>query len=312
MRSSDAGRTYTMVFFTDGQPTWGETQPGQDHRKRQEEQHRQYAHLQLRRRRRCQHRPPRRPGRQHQGDQHLCPRIGGHRGQGVAACTPRSAIPVLANLKMTRRRRRQASAKSIRRSCPISSTAASSSSSADTPARGKATVKLTGTIGKETKEFVYELNFADKTGNDKAFVEDLWARRKVGYLLDQIRVQGESKEVVDEVVQLAKRYGITTPYTSYLLVSGWPVPRSVMKMPDGLRPGAGGGPADARGGIRQAERREERRAGGIGQARLDQQKMSASRTRPRAATARCGKGCQGSVSKSNHRCKWPRPTSAAR
>ena len=54
---------------------------------------------------------------------------------------------------------------------------------------GHAAVKLTGNVGKEAKEFVYEVNFPDKTGDDKAFVEDLWARRKVGYLLDQIRRQ---------------------------------------------------------------------------------------------------------------------------
>ena len=36
MRSNDEGRTYTMVFFTDGQPTWGETQPRQDSGQRQE------------------------------------------------------------------------------------------------------------------------------------------------------------------------------------------------------------------------------------------------------------------------------------
>ena len=57
-------------------------------------------------------------------------------------------------------------------------------------------------------------------------MEDLWARRKVGYLLDQIRVNGEKKELVDEVVTLAKRYGITTPYTSYLVVPDGPLPWS--------------------------------------------------------------------------------------
>jgi Ca-activated chloride channel family protein len=46
----------------------------------------------------------------------------------------------------------------------------------------------------------------------------LWARRKVGYLLDQIRVNGEKDELIKEVVTLAKRYGIATPYTSYLVV----------------------------------------------------------------------------------------------
>src|SRR5262249_38169201 len=51
-----------------------------------------------------------------------------------------------------------------------------------------------------------------------AFVEQLWARRKVGYLLDQIRTNGEKKELVDEVTALAKKHGIATPYTSYLIV----------------------------------------------------------------------------------------------
>ena len=102
--------------------------------------------------------------------------------------------------------------------------------------KGHAALKLTGNVGSETKEFVYEVNFAEKTGDDKAFVEDLWARRKVGFLLDQIRLNGGSKELVDEVVTLAKRYGITTPYTSYLVV-----PDSVA-VPQPRAAGGGGGP----------------------------------------------------------------------
>jgi len=82
---------------------------------------------------------------------------------------------------------------------------------------GPATVKLTGAVGKQTKEFVFETTFPKKTGEDKAFVEQLWARRKVGYLLDQIRAHGEKKELVDEVTALAKKHGIATPYTSYLI-----------------------------------------------------------------------------------------------
>ncbi len=56
--------------------------------------------------------------------------------------------------------------------------------------KGPVAVKLTGTVGMETKEFVYELTFPEKSSGDKTFVEDLWARRKVGYLLDQIRING--------------------------------------------------------------------------------------------------------------------------
>jgi Ca-activated chloride channel family protein len=88
--------------------------------------------------------------------------------------------------------------------------------------QGHAAVTVSGTVGKDTKEFVYEVDFKGHTNRDKAFVEDLWARRKVGYLLDQIRVNGENKELKDEVIALAKKYGITTPYTSYLVVPDGP------------------------------------------------------------------------------------------
>ncbi len=90
--------------------------------------------------------------------------------------------------------------------------------------KGPSALKLTGTVGKESKEFVYELDFPAKTGDERNFVEQLWARRKVGYMLDQIRANGEKKELVDEVVALAKKYGITTPYTSWLIVPDAAVP----------------------------------------------------------------------------------------
>ncbi len=84
--------------------------------------------------------------------------------------------------------------------------------------KGASALKLTGTVGKETKEFAYDFTFPDKTNDEHGFVEEIWARRKVGFLLDQIRANGEKKELVSEVVALAKRYGITTPYTSWLIV----------------------------------------------------------------------------------------------
>jgi Ca-activated chloride channel family protein len=99
--------------------------------------------------------------------------------------------------------------------------------------KGHAAIKLTGSVGKLDKEFVYEVSFPDKTADDKAFVEDLWARRKVGYMLDQVRISGASKELINEIVLLAKRYGITTPYTSYLVVPDAPVPvASARRAPD--------------------------------------------------------------------------------
>jgi Ca-activated chloride channel family protein len=87
---------------------------------------------------------------------------------------------------------------------------------------GHAAIMLDGKVGMHDKRFVYELNFEPQT-DGKPFVEELWARRKVGYLLDQIRINGEQKELVDEVVALAKNYGITTPYTSFLIMPDAPV-----------------------------------------------------------------------------------------
>src|SRR5438132_4071300 len=92
---------------------------------------------------------------------------------------------------------------------------------------GHAALTLSGNVGKEPREFVYEINFPDKTNDDRGFVEHLWARRKVGYLLDQIRANGEKKELVEETVALAKKYGIATPYTSYLIVPDAPLPVAV-------------------------------------------------------------------------------------
>jgi Ca-activated chloride channel family protein len=48
------------------------------------------------------------------------------------------------------------------------------------------------------------------------YLPRLWATRRVGWLMEQIRTNGEQKELRDEVVDLGTRYGIVTPYTSYL------------------------------------------------------------------------------------------------
>jgi Ca-activated chloride channel family protein len=83
--------------------------------------------------------------------------------------------------------------------------------------QGDVAVTLTGKVNEEKRSFVYETMFPESNeGND--FVERLWATRKVGYLLEEIRLHGEEKELKDEVLRLSKDYGIVTPYTSYLIV----------------------------------------------------------------------------------------------
>lgn len=91
---------------------------------------------------------------------------------------------------------------------------------------GKAKLRLTGQVNGRTETFEYEAEFPATLARN-GFVETLWARRRIGYLLDAIRIHGESKEVVDEVVALSKKYGIQTPYTSWLILEdGTAVPTS--------------------------------------------------------------------------------------
>ena len=82
------------------------------------------------------------------------------------------------------------------------------------------TLKLTGKAGKETKTFSYtNLDFPNRA-DENNFLPRLWASRRVGWLLEQIRANGETKETKDEVVDLGTRYGLVTPYTSYLATDG--------------------------------------------------------------------------------------------
>ena len=82
------------------------------------------------------------------------------------------------------------------------------------------TVRLTGKAGRESRSFTYnDLDFPLRD-DDNNFLPRLWASRRVGWLLEQIRSNGETKEVRDEVVDLGTRYGLVTPYTSYLATDG--------------------------------------------------------------------------------------------
>jgi Ca-activated chloride channel family protein len=82
---------------------------------------------------------------------------------------------------------------------------------------GATAIRLKGTINNNKRELVYEGTFTKAdTGND--FIPRLWAVRRVGYLLEEIKLHGEAKELKDEVITLSKAYGIMTPYTSYLVL----------------------------------------------------------------------------------------------
>src|SRR5687767_14670509 len=82
------------------------------------------------------------------------------------------------------------------------------------------TLRLTGKTAGESRSFTYrDLDFPLRE-DENNFLPRLWASRRVGWLLEQIRSNGETKEVRDEVVELGTRYGLVTPYTSYLATDG--------------------------------------------------------------------------------------------
>jgi len=81
---------------------------------------------------------------------------------------------------------------------------------------GSVELSLEGKVNGKSEKYNFSGKFDEKTDND--FIAPLWAARNVGYLLDQIRLHGESKELIDEVISLSKKYGIVTPYTSYLIL----------------------------------------------------------------------------------------------
>ncbi len=82
------------------------------------------------------------------------------------------------------------------------------------------TIRLSGKSGRENRTFNYSnLDFPKRsTTND--FLPRLWASRRVGWLVEQIRANGENKELKDEIIELGTKYGIVTPYTSYLATDG--------------------------------------------------------------------------------------------
>lgn len=86
---------------------------------------------------------------------------------------------------------------------------------------------LTGTSnGKSRSIFYNKLRFPLREETND-FLPRLWATRRVGWLMEQVRTNGEQKELRDEIVDLGTRYGIVTPYTSYLALEPGAVVRDV-------------------------------------------------------------------------------------
>ena len=86
---------------------------------------------------------------------------------------------------------------------------------------GTATVTLSGNVGTEPTTLSFDdVAFGDTGGDDS--VPRLWATRKIGDLLRTIRLDGPNDETIDQIVRLSIRWGVVTPYTSYLVTEDAP------------------------------------------------------------------------------------------
>ncbi|MBZ0185294.1 MAG: VIT and VWA domain-containing protein, partial [Candidatus Obscuribacterales bacterium] len=79
-----------------------------------------------------------------------------------------------------------------------------------------ANLKLTGKVNGVTKAFSFPLKFEGKDAGN-SHLSRLWAMRRIGYLTEVAQANGDSKEVVDEIIALSKKHGIISAYTSYLV-----------------------------------------------------------------------------------------------
>ncbi len=80
---------------------------------------------------------------------------------------------------------------------------------------GDTVLKLRGIIGSEQHEFSKNVHFSELE-QDNDYLPHLWAQRRIAELVDQAALGDGSDELYKEIKRLSKKYGIPTPYTSFV------------------------------------------------------------------------------------------------
>lgn len=82
---------------------------------------------------------------------------------------------------------------------------------------GAAKVVIKGQVSGHEQKFDFPAMLTEKSGDESyAFVEKIWAMRRIGEIIDQLDLVGKNEEMVKELVELSTKHGILTPYTSFL------------------------------------------------------------------------------------------------
>ncbi len=82
---------------------------------------------------------------------------------------------------------------------------------------GVAKIRITGKVSGTEQKFDFPAELVETSKDEKyAFVEKLWAMRRIGQIVDELDLHGRNDELIKELVQLSTQHGILTPYTSFL------------------------------------------------------------------------------------------------
>lgn len=104
---------------------------------------------------------------------------------------------------------------------------------------GPTAVTLTGNVGGEKRTITLNAQFPTRDiGN--SYLPRVWATRKIGHLLEDVRLSGHNPEMIKEIVELAQRHGIVTPYTSQLVLEPGMDPNGPRPLGNGFAEGGGG------------------------------------------------------------------------
>jgi Ca-activated chloride channel family protein len=82
---------------------------------------------------------------------------------------------------------------------------------------GLAKVRFTGKVAAAEQKFDFPVTLVESSPDQTyAFVEKLWAMRRIGEIIDELDLKGKNEELIKELVTLSTKHGILTPYTSFL------------------------------------------------------------------------------------------------
>ena len=95
---------------------------------------------------------------------------------------------------------------------------------------GGSSLTLTGNEAGKPVRLTQQVELPERD-DSHPHVPRMWARARVDALLRQIALNGETKEAIDEIIALSRKYKFVTPYTSFLAA-----PRSLLR-PRVIRPG---------------------------------------------------------------------------